>query len=66
MDVAFTIACTLCDSAAARQLRAALFDDNIPLNLLATISPFVAVAAVIAWIHFGSPLSRRRHGRNRP
>jgi hypothetical protein len=65
MGVAFTIACTLCDSAAARQLRAGFFEDNIALSLLATAAPFAAVAAVIAWVHFGSPLPRRRHGRDR-
>jgi hypothetical protein len=65
MNVAFAIACTLCDSAAARQLRAGLFDDNLPLNLLATLTPFMTVSAVVTWIHFGSPLPRRRHGRDR-
>jgi hypothetical protein len=63
--VSYCVACTLCSSASAIEVRGGLLDDKLLLNLAATVSPFVAVAVIVAWVHLGSPLPRRRHGNPR-
>jgi hypothetical protein len=36
-------------------VRAGLFNGHLGGNLLATLLPFLVLAAIVAWIHFGRP-----------
>ena len=58
-------ACPVCDSETGRQVRDGLVDEGLAVNLLAVVLPFAAVGAVVAAVHFGWPLNRRRHGNGR-
>ena len=46
-------ACPVCDTGTGRAVRAELVDENLPVSVVAVVSPFVvvlgAVAAVGAW-----------------
>jgi hypothetical protein len=54
-------ACPLCDSETASQVRAGLLDDqHVADSLLATIMPFLLLAAFVAAVHFGLPVPRKR------
>ena len=58
-------ACPVCDSETGRQVRDGLVDGDFVRNVLAVVLPFAAVGGVVAAVHFGWPLNRRRDGRER-
>jgi hypothetical protein len=47
--------CPVCESGTGQQVRAGIIDDDLGLNLLATLLPFSVVLGVVAAIHFGPP-----------
>jgi hypothetical protein len=52
--------CPVCDSGTGEQVRAALFDEDFGRTLIAVLLPFPILLAVVAMIHFGWPVRRRR------
>ena len=60
-----TLACTVCDSAASRQVRAGLGADDLVINLLAVVLPFAASAGVVALVYLW-PLTPRARREDRP
>ena len=58
-------ACPVCDSDTGRQVREGLVDGDFARNALAVVLPFAAAGGIIAAVHFGWPLNRRRHGNGR-
>jgi hypothetical protein len=51
--------CPVCDSDTGQQVRAAIVDRDIGLNIVATLIPFAVVLGVTALIHFGGPRRKR-------
>lgn len=46
-------ACPVCHTPTGQQVRAGIFDERFGENLLLTLAPFPALAAVVVAMHFG-------------
>ena len=53
------LACPVCDSPVAEQVRAAIADDDFGSNLLAVVLPFLVFRGAVAVIRFCVPGRRR-------
>lgn len=54
------LACPICDTGTGQQVRAGILDDQFAFNLVATLLPFPILIGIVAVIHFGGRIGRRR------
>lgn len=47
------LGCPVCDSNTGQQVRAGVFDDDLPFNTLAAMLPFAILLGIVAVVHFG-------------
>lgn len=46
-------ACPFCESETAEQVREQIVDDNLGTSIIGIVLPFVLVAGIVTFIHFG-------------
>ena len=54
------LACPLCDTTTAQQVRAGLLDQHLGVSVVGVLLPFAIVFAIVAVVHFGWPWEWRK------